>query len=153
LLGDLRQVSQYMNDADIRRKILGEVLQHIQSDTRIVIGHSLGSVVAYEALCEKPEQVRTFLSLGSPLGMRNVVFDKLTPRPSALGVGRWPGNVAQWTNIAAKGDIVAAQKQLTPLFGEVKDKLIDSGWDAHSSTRYLNSIQAGKAVAESLGVL
>jgi hypothetical protein len=151
--GDLKQVVLYLNDAQIRDQILHSVLSAIQSDTRIVIGHSLGSVVAYEAVCNKPEQVSALITLGSPLGIRNAVFDKLTPPPDAMGIGRWPGHVLQWTNVAAVGDIVAAQKELKPLFGnQVDDRTIDSGWDAHSSTRYLNSLQAGSAVAQALSM-
>jgi hypothetical protein len=150
--GDLKQVDLYMNDGVVHGKVLDRVLPHITSDTRIVIGHSLGSVVAYEAVCKKPEAVVALLTLGSPLGLRNVVFDKLTPQPDGFGLGRWPGNVKQWTNIAASGDIVAAQKQLAPLFGDrVNDVMIQSGWEAHNSTRYLNSRAAGSAIATGLG--
>lgn len=149
--GDLKQVVYYLRDPDLHARILDRVTAHVGPETRLVIGHSLGSVVAYEALCARPEQVTGFVTLGSPLGLRNVVFDKLTPRPSAAGIGAWPGRVAEWTNVAARGDIVAAQKELAPLFGDrVVDLLIDSGWDAHSSTRYLNSLQAGTAVARAL---
>jgi hypothetical protein len=149
--GDLKQVVLYLNDRDLHAKILDRVLAHIEPETRIVIGHSLGSVVAYEAVCAKPEQVSTLVTLGSPLGIPNVVFDKLTPPPGGTGLGRWPGGVKYWTNIAARGDIVAAQKELAPLFGNaVQDVLIDSGWDAHSSTRYLNTAQAGQAIARDL---
>ena len=150
-LADLKQVDAYMNDSSMRLKIRGRVTDHITDDTRIVIGHSLGSVVAYEAVCEKPAQVIGLLTLGSPLGLQKIVFKKLVPKPNALGLGRWPGNVKHWDNIAAVGDIVAAQKQLAPLFGnDLVDHVIDSGWDAHSSTRYLNSDQAGAAMAKSL---
>ena len=149
--GDLKQVVLYMNDSDVHEKIQERVLQQMGPETRIVIGHSLGSVVAYEAVCARPGKISTLITLGSPLGIRNVVFDKLTPRPSAMGVGQWPGQVERWTNIAATGDIVAAQKQLMPLFDRgVQDVVIDSGWDAHSSTRYLNSGQAGQAIARGL---
>jgi hypothetical protein len=151
--GDLKQVVLYLNDPQIHDQVLDSVLSAIQSDTRVVIGHSLGSVVAYEAVCKKPDQVSALITLGSPLGIRNAVFDKLTPPPNAMGIGRWPGHVKQWTNVAAVGDIVAAQKELKPLFGiEVDDRTIDSGWNAHSSTRYLNSVQAGGAVAHALSM-
>jgi hypothetical protein len=153
LFGDLKQVDLYMNDRELHERILGQVSAQIGSDTVLVIGHSLGSVIAYEAVCRKPENVRALITIGSPLGIRNVVFDKLTPTPHLLGsdLGRWPGRIREWTNIAARGDIVAAQKQLAPLFGnKVNDVMIDSGWDTHSSTRYLNSVEAGLAVARAL---
>jgi len=150
--GDLRQVILYLNNAAIRANILDCVVPNITSETRVVIGHSLGSVIAYEAVASKPEQVIELVTLGSPLGIRNVVFDKLTPKPDPkTGRGRWPGSVQHWTNIAAKGDIVAAEKQLAPLFDPtVNDFYVDSGWDAHSSTRYLNSFDAGQAIARGL---
>lgn len=153
LFGDLKQVDLYINDRAIHEQILGQISAHIGYDTVLVIGHSLGSVIAYEAVCRKPENVKALITIGSPLGIRNVVFDKLTPTPNFLGLslGQWPGKVSEWTNIAARGDIVAAQKQLAPLFGSrVNDVIIDSGWDAHSSTRYLNSVEAGQAVARAL---
>jgi hypothetical protein len=101
--GDLKQVVLYLNNSDINKKILDRVLAHIGPETKIIIGHSLGSVIAYEAVCKKPENISSLLTLGSPLGIRNVVFDKLTPTPNAMGVGRWPGKVKYWTNVAARG--------------------------------------------------
>jgi hypothetical protein len=148
--GDLKQVTEYLKNDRIRREARSRLANHITPDTKIVIGHSLGSVIAYETLFEKPEQVIAFISIGSPLGIRNVVFDRLDPPPHA-GIGRWPPGVKYWTNIAAKGDIVAAQKKLAPLFDKgVEDVVIDSGWDAHSSTRYLNTVEAGTAIARAL---
>jgi hypothetical protein len=149
-LGDLRQVVFYLNRSDIHTQILNRALKYMDQETRIVIGHSLGSVIAYEALAARPDVTADLLTLGSPLAIRNIVFDKLTPPPAA-GSGVWPGQVRNWTNIAATGDIVAAEKKLEPVFGpRVQDFVIDSGWDAHSSTRYLNAIQAGKAIARAL---
>jgi hypothetical protein len=149
--GDLKQVVIYLNDRDSHARILDSVLSDIDSETRIVIGHSLGSVIAYEAVCARPERIETLLTLGSPLGIRNVVFDKLTPPPGAMGIGQWPGKVKYWRNVAASGDPVAAEKKLADCFGnEVEDRIIHSGWDAHSSTRYLNSREAGEAIARSL---
>jgi hypothetical protein len=151
--GDLKQVVLYLKNREIHEKVRSKVMMHIESDTRIVIGHSLGSIVAYEAICAKPEQVTALITVGSPLGIRNVVFDKLSPPPLTKQLGCWPGRVKYWSNIAAKGDIVAAQKKLAPLFGNgLEDSLIDSGWDAHNTERYLNSIEAGRAVARALAL-
>ena len=150
--GDLRQVTTYMNDSTVRRSVLDTVLDKIDGATRVVIGHSLGSVIAYEALCEKPANVVSYLSLGSPLGIRRVIFDKLTPRPHMGGyLGHWAGNVKHWTNIADRGDIVALEKKLAPLFGDnVEDVLVDNGSDAHHAERYLTSREAGHAILQGL---
>lgn len=153
LFGDLKQVVKYLNDSEIRQKVLDRVLAKIAPDTKVVIGHSLGSVVAYEALCRKLASVVGFITLGSPLGITNVVFDKLQPRPNSAGVGHWPGSVKFWVNIADSGDIVATQKRLASMFGtKVEDVLVYNGWDAHNAVRYLSSIQAGQAVARALTV-
>jgi hypothetical protein len=151
LIGDLKQVVSYLNDPDVHEKVLKIVADRITSDTTLVIGHSLGSVVAYEALCRKPESVVSFISLGSPLGIRNLIFDKLSPRPGANGTGAWPGRVEHWTNIADKGDVVALRKSLAPFFGSrVKDTLIYNGSDAHHGERYLTASETGEAASQGL---
>ena len=45
----LTQVARYLTDDEIRSYAQDQVLHLIGPDTRLVIGHSLGSVVAYEA--------------------------------------------------------------------------------------------------------
>lgn len=151
-VGALRQVVTYFRDADRRLEIVERVASTVDDDTRVVVGHSLGSVVAYEALCAHPEwSVRQFVTVGSPLGIANVVFDRLNPAPTD-GVGVWPGAVAGWTNIAEPGDVVALVKELSPLFGgEVVDELVDNGKRVHAITPYLTSVQAGRAIAAGLG--
>ena len=151
LIGDLKQVVLYMNDSDVRERVLEIVVNQIASDTRVVIGHSLGSVVAYEALCRKPENVVGFITLGSPLAIQNLIFQKLRPAPNSAKIGAWPGRVKSWTNIADTGDIVALEKKLGNYFGsEVKDILIHNGSDAHQGERYLTTRESGNAVAAAL---
>jgi hypothetical protein len=79
----------------------------------------------------------THVSLGSPLGIRNLVFDVLTPAPKN-GLGAWP-NVRRWVNIADNGDIVALEKDLSQHFGGVEDVRIYNGWSSHDGRRYLTT--------------
>lgn len=88
------------------------------------------------------------VTLGSPLGIPNLIFDALTPKPEN-GVGAWP-NVKQWFNIADKGDIVALEKNLAPLFGSVIDELVHNGWTSHLVTNYLTARETGQAIATGL---
>ncbi|MFF7280100.1 hypothetical protein [Streptomyces griseorubiginosus] len=153
LVLDLRQVRAYLCDTAIRDAVQERVAAAVTEDTRIVIGHSLGSVVAYEALCAHPRwPVRALLTLGSPLGIRNLVFDRL--RPGGTGKpGDWPGGISQWTNLADEGDTVALVKDLRPLFGErLTSKVIHNGARAHDATRYLNTPEAGRAVSDGCGL-
>lgn len=149
LLFGLRQVRIFLHDAELKRAVLERVAEHVAPDTRVVVAHSLGSIVAYEALCAHPEwRVDTFLTLGSPLGIRHLVFDALTPQPRD-GRGAWP-NVRRWVNIADQGDIVALQKELAPVFGQVEDRWIYNGWRAHDVGRYLSARETGQVIAAAL---
>ena len=150
LIFGLRQVRRFLHEADIKAKILERVANAVKPDTRVLIGHSLGSVVAYEALCAHPDwPIDRFITLGSPLGIYNVVFDALTPKPID-GCGTWPGQIRQWVNIADSGDIVALNKKLAPMFGNVTDVLTDNGWKSHDAIRYLTSREVGNAISNAL---
>jgi pimeloyl-ACP methyl ester carboxylesterase len=156
MLSDLQQVRRYMTDPQVRRAALGRAAAGIGGDTRVVVGHSLGSVVAYEVLCAHPEwPVRTLVTLGSPLGIRNLIFDRLVPAPAGEvqgGVcGGWPGGVRSWVNVADAGDVVALVKDLRPLFGgQVACYLVHNGSHAHDVRPYLTSAETGAAIAAGL---
>ncbi|MFZ6012111.1 MAG: hypothetical protein ACOYXT_17350 [Bacteroidota bacterium] len=150
LISTLGQVKLFLHDAEYKRKIIDRVRENVSGDTQIVIGHSLGSIVAYEALCLNPSwQIKGFVTLGSPLGIRNLIFDNLTPKPDGK-IGFWPGNVKRWTNICDSGDIVALEKKLSVYFRGVEDHMIYNGWQSHDIRRYLSSEVTGKAIANCL---
>jgi hypothetical protein len=151
LIFDLKQVRAYLHDDSVRQTAMDRVAKAIGPDTQILIGHSLGSIVAYEALCQHPHwSVTTFITLGSPLGIRNLVFERLRPAP-ANGVGAPPGSVKQWVNVSDKGDPVALTKRLNPLFGGiVSDHSVSNGASAHDARPYLTSHEVGLAVASGL---
>jgi hypothetical protein len=151
LIFDLKQVYRYLHDPLIRQEVQRRVVMTVDEDTRVVVGHSLGSIVAYEAVCAHPEwSVETLVTLGSPLGIRNLIFDKLIPEPVG-GRGAWPGKAKFWFNIADGGDVVALEKRLSTSFGEqVQDRLIYNGATAHAVTRYLNVRETGEAIASGL---
>jgi hypothetical protein len=152
MIADLKQVTRYLRDAELRAEIQACVRAAIGPGTRVVVGHSLGSVIAYEVLAASPAlDVRTLVTLGSPLGIPKVIFDRLTPPPVG-GVGAWPGSVRQWHNIADSGDVVALVKQLSPLFGgRVSDWLVYNGAKAHDAKPYLTAEETGRAIASGLG--
>jgi hypothetical protein len=147
LVFDLKQVRRYLTDDGLRASARSRVEDAIGPDTRVVVAHSLGSVVAYEALCARSDQqVRALVTLGSPLGMR-MVFDRLRPAP-----GAWPGvDALRWTNVVDEGDVVAAVKDLSLFFGTgVTGKVVHNGSHAHDATLYLTAKETGEAVAEGL---
>lgn len=151
LIFDLKQVYSYLHDPDIRKEACNRVAECICTDTKVLIGHSLGSVVAYETLCKHPEwSISTFITLGSPLGIRNLIFDKLHPSPHQ-NIGAWPDNIRYWTNIADRSDVVALVKSLQPLFGEpLEDVLVHNESKAHDILPYLTAKETGHAIAVGL---
>ena len=155
-IGNLKQVTAFLTDPTVKENVLARVREQMSADTRVVIGHSLGSVVAYEYLCHDcPASVELLVTLGSPLGIPNVVFDKLTPTPAG-GTGAWPGGLAAWVNVADRDDIVALRKDLALLFpgsvpGQaIADRLVDNGDEPHAIDRYLNTLQTGSALGDVL---
>jgi pimeloyl-ACP methyl ester carboxylesterase len=150
----VRELNMFLSDATNRREIFARVAQQVSEDTRILIAHSLGSVVAYEALCAMPElqRIQTLVTMGSPLGVPRLVFDALTPAPID-GKGAWPGQVHRWINISDDGDVVALQKALGPLFGNVEDITVHNGWRSHDALHYLSAKETGIAIGKHLQAL
>jgi hypothetical protein len=154
LLGDLRQVRAYFREPQIREQARQRVSEAVEDDTRVLVGHSLGSVVAYEALRASPEwPVRMLVTLGSPLGIPNLVFDRLDPAPLPKSDawpglrGRWPGKGREWVNVADQGDVVALVKDLRLVFGPGVDcYVVDNGATVHDARPYLTAVETGRAI-------
>ncbi|MFE6755758.1 antibiotic ABC transporter ATP-binding protein [Streptomyces sp. NPDC057684] len=154
LIGELKQVRRYLDEPPVWQAARAAVAAEIGPDTRVVVAHSLGSVVAYEALCENPDwPVTDLVTVGSPLGLP-VIHRRLSPLP-VEGRGAWPGGVVRWTNVADSGDIVALVGALAPQFvsgpGDgVDDRTITNGARMHDFERYLTAPKTGTAVAAGL---
>jgi hypothetical protein len=153
---DLKQVHRYFTEPQLRAAAIARVADKIDADTRVLVGHSLGSVVAYEALSAHADwPVRLLVTLGSPLGIRHLIFDRLHPPPkldkaSGLQLGCWPGQV-HWVNIADAGDVVALVKDLRSRFGErVQGWLVHNGATAHNVRPYLTAVETGRAIASGI---
>jgi len=153
LIANLKQVRRYFEEPNLRSAVRARVTDFLDSDTQVVIGHSMGSIVAYEALAHNPQpnwQIGAFVTLGSPLGIRHVTFDRLSPAPYE-GRGVWPKSVQRWHNVADAGDIVALVRDLRTRFGpNVRDHRVHNGVTMHDMTAYLTAIETGRAVAEGL---
>ncbi|MFD3843884.1 hypothetical protein ACFWWC_48115 [Streptomyces sp. NPDC058642] len=155
---DLKQVHRYLTDPHVHAQALARVSAQISEDTEVVVAHSLGSVVAYEALCARPgHRVRALVTIGSPLGIPNLILHRLQPSPLTLGghypCGVWPGSEERlvWTNLADSGDVVALVKDLRPAFGErVRCAIVHNGARAHDASAYLTDKLCGQAIADGL---
>lgn len=149
----IKQVHVYLTDSRIHDDVQQRLCETVEHDTTVLVGHSLGSVVAYEAACAHPEWPVSLVTLGCPLGIRNIVFDRLRPTP-VDGRGVFPAGVRSWTNIADRGDVVALVKSLRTLFGDgVTDVMINNGAKAHDVSPYLTAVETGHAIVSALAQL
>ncbi|MGW4894851.1 hypothetical protein ACWEQL_21665 [Kitasatospora sp. NPDC004240] len=116
VVGVLREVNAYLTRPEARRAARDVVADAIRLHRpRVVVAHSLGSVVTYEALHAFPElEVELLVTLGSPLGLP-FVTRKLEPGPRAGRAPR-PSGVGRWVNIADVGDLVALPPELGGAF-------------------------------------
>lgn len=107
----LRQVAAYLDDALLKRTILqvassaireGANSAEVGNEPLIVVAHSLGTVIALEALADfKGRRVDLLMTIGSPLSTETVASRM---NQSAR---RWPEVVRRWVNIADPDDVVA----------------------------------------------
>lgn len=151
LIFALKQVRRYLTEPGVRAAARERVAEAVGAETRVLVAHSLGSVVAYEALCANPRwPVTDFVTVGSPLGVRSLIFDRLDPAP-VDGRGAWPAGVRRWTNIADPGDVVALAGGLVDRFGDrVVDVPITNGARMHDLLRYLTAPSVGAAITRGL---
>jgi hypothetical protein len=145
----LGQVTQYLSDDALREQALARVRALVTSDTRVLIGHSLGSVVAFEAAQTFDYPLPLLITLGCPLGLHTVVYERVRPQPP-----RFPPMVHHWVNVADRNDIVAAEPDLTALFGPTAPPaaLLEGGYTAqngakpHQADFYLTKAQVGRPI-------
>ncbi|WP_147982197.1 hypothetical protein [Streptomyces sp. MS191] len=130
------------------RQELSRVLERRRP--RVLLAHSLGSVVAYEALWHDPVELDLLITLGSPLGLPGAVYERLSlGEGNEKAKGERPPGVARWINIADVGDIVAVPRDLSGRFPgidehhEVSLGLVAS----HKATRYLAAPKVAATVA------
>ncbi|NEC86828.1 hypothetical protein [Streptomyces sp. SID12501] len=146
----LVQVTRYMTEPDVYGEVQSRIADLIEPDTKVVIGHSLGSVAAYEAALLLDRELPLLLTLGSPLGLRSIVYDRLE------GDHEVPKKVQRWVNLVDKDDVVAAEPDLRKRFADprgvlVSDWTLDNGEDdPHSAQSYLTKRQTGEAVRTGL---
>jgi len=151
----LQQVTQYLMDDAVRAAVLTTVTALVDAETQIVVGHSLGSVIAYEAAHQLTHPLPLLVTLGSPLGLDTIIVQRLHPQPPGF-----PPFVRRWVNIADREDLIAAEPNLAPLFSEglpagaifESGYTVDNGAEPHRADFYLTKAQTGKPVGETLSV-
>ena len=164
----------FQNRAGIAEKVRSPLTQCLrefgaENAPILLIGHSLGSVIAYDALWTASHleplecKVDLFLSMGSPLGMRFVQRRLLGH--DAAGAQRYPSNIRRWLNVTAVGDPYAIDPHLHNDFREMLrlglvEDIRDNeepvytwfrshlGLNVHRSYGYFATREVGQVIAE-----
>ena len=154
---------------DVREVLKKELRPLLQSnDEVLLIGHSMGSVIAYDVLWELSHIEHLsgkidFLTLGSPLGM-NYVQHRLMGY-NYPGKKKYPTNIHNWINISSEGDVTALDRVFSDDFKEMLElNMVDSiedhcegiynffhndkGLNCHRSYGYLVNPAVGKVIAD-----
>jgi hypothetical protein len=142
----------YLTIPAIKRKINELVAKHFDPDPCVVVGHSLGSAVGYTLLSANPAwQVKKYLTVGSPLGLRS--FTNRLAKPLAM-----PGCVAHgWFNAYDERDVVALQPLDDQHFGinpaiTNYNQVRNHTDNRHGIEGYLDDAVVAKAIYEALGL-
>jgi hypothetical protein len=148
------------------KKVLRPLLE--RNESVLVIGHSMGSIIAYDTFwelshIEHRREKLDFLTLGSPLGM-NFVQHRLCGH-NAHGARRYPTVIRRWINIASVGDVTALDRHFQDDFQPMIDLGVltaiedhtdgiynffhnEEGLNCHRSYGYLVNPATGKVVAD-----
>ena len=136
-------------EPDLRAQLSSRLEALVGDDTRVVVAHSLGSVLSYIALSNHPEwPVHTLVTLGSPLA--SPMVSEQFGSSFVEHFGGWPGSVQRWVNVRALNDKACAHALADTFGAEVEDILIDNGNRAHAPEPYLNAAATGAAIAGAL---
>ena len=145
----MRDVYLYTTNFAVKDAIDAIVVKEFTQQPTIVVGHSLGSVVAYNVLkSDENLNVPLYVSLGCPLGIRTVTrqFRPVT----------YPRSVRAWYNAFDKRDVVAltpldaANFPVTPAI-ENYDQVKNQTDNRHGIIGYLNDKSVAERILNAVG--
>ena len=149
----LKQAFDYLRTPGVDERVDAIVADALRDGPAVVVGHSLGTVVAFKllrrlALQNGKVEVPAFVTLGSPLAILAV--------QSALGpVFAVPDGVGQWTNAVDRDDFVTLGVGLTrATFADGTANILDidnPAADQHSDEGYLSDPRVAGAILAAFG--
>jgi hypothetical protein len=159
----LSDVAYYLEVEVIRERVLDVVQDAIAAATAehgsvVVVGHSLGSVLAYDVLqsADTPRPVSLLVTAGSPLGFpvvqRNLLGAKVNGRPQVPPI-ETTGD-PRWINAYDPEDVVALIHPINDQFGSdprrIRDVVTHNPNGPHSIGDYLSDPDVAAPIAARL---
>jgi len=172
--GTAREMDRYFNNSDgVARRIRDLLKQALRQaldrqDNVLLIGHSLGSVIAYDTLWELSNLDGVtgkvdFLTLGSPMGLHYFQHRLLGMNGNAKK--SYPSLIRHWVNFSAEGDVASLNQNLKESFSPMLELgLVESiqdhchgiynffrndvGLNCHRSYGYLVNPAVGSSIAD-----
>lgn len=169
-----QEIDRYFNNSDDAARKIRDLLKQTlrpmlgQQDDVLLIGHSLGSVIAYDTLWELSHREGVtgkveFLTLGSPMGMHYIQRHLLGM--NSPGEKSYPGLIRRWVNFSAEGDVTALNQDLNESFHAMLELGLvesiedhchgiynffrsDAGLNCHRSYGYLVNPAVGSIIAD-----
>ena len=134
------------------RAVLGELIDQHRTDELLIIGHSMGSIIAYDvlrSLRDSGVKVQHLVTIGSPLGLSNVKLKTRTEWDGKDGPFVPEVLTKGWANFSDRKDMVCADLTLdgeympSGGFG-VEDQYVSNGYfhekhNHHKSYGYLRT--------------
>ncbi len=145
---------------ELRSRLLRElVAASAEAERVVIVSHSMGTMIAYDVLRNCPEcpQVDTLITLGSPLGIREVQQELIAV--DAKDVDFPAAKLGRWINVYDPLDpVCGADPQLAndyaPVDGKSVVDLKESNWGSwrHTITHYFAGTQLRAQLAKAVGI-
>lgn len=168
------EVDRYFNNTDDAARKIRDLLKQTlrpmleQQGDVLLIGHSLGSVIAYDTLWELSHQEGVkgkvdFLTIGSPMGMHYIQRRLLGM--NGHGKKSYPDLIRRWINFSAEGDVAALNQNFNESFHAMLELGLvesiedhchgiynffrsDAGLNCHRSYGYMVNPAVGSIIAD-----
>lgn len=143
VLGMLREVYAYLSYPDARHAIRRRLRTNAAPTTSVIIGHSLGSVIAYDALRSGDFSGQiALLTIGSPLSFPTIMRGLHQILPTRAEPSLLEG--VSWTNLYDHHDPVTAGRGLQLEWQQICDYFVrNSRRNAHGAAQYLRHAEVG----------
>ena len=143
------QADNYTKNPQVRAWVLHRILKQLPESGRLVIvGHSLGSVIAADLVRRLPVdlEVAGMVTIGSPLAQKTFDIEGLRTSLAAP-----PKNLAWWVNLWSTADPVPTRRGVSSVFRWVLDQRIEAPIGlhpirAHFATTYLQDDVVARAI-------